>query len=84
MALAIDQYRGDCLEGSLQLSEEPGGERPQVVLRPARPRRLADTLRDMFLPQGYPGSVSDDYLEYQVRGSKCNVAQRVTVFCLHY
>uniref|UniRef100_A0A1X7VCD9 Uncharacterized protein n=2 Tax=Amphimedon queenslandica TaxID=400682 RepID=A0A1X7VCD9_AMPQE len=36
------------------------------VTSKARNTRLADTLKEVFLPQGYPNSVSEDYLQYQL------------------
>ena len=68
---AIEQHFGTTHEATIVLT--PGGDglagRPRVTSRHVQRRGLLDTLREIFLPQGYPESVSDDYLEYQVSGN---------------
>ena len=32
----------------------------------SKPTKLLSLLKDIFLPQGYPDSVSDDYMDYQI------------------
>ena len=62
---AIEQHFGTKHEATIELTPELGGG-ARICSRHVRRRGLADTLREIFLPQGYPESVSDDYLEYQV------------------
>jgi hypothetical protein len=53
-----------------QQQQDDGGGVPTALLDhqtlTARWRSLQDAARDLFLPSGYPGSVTDDYLDYQL------------------
>ena len=63
---AIEQHFGTKHEATIELTSELGGG-ARISSRHVQRRGLVDTLREIFLPEGYPESVSDDYFEYQVR-----------------
>ncbi|XP_037084942.1 LOW QUALITY PROTEIN: RUS family member 1-like [Pollicipes pollicipes] len=64
MTDVIEQYFGAAHEATIKLVGVGGVA--DVTNRQVQRRGLLGTLREVFLPQGYPDSVSDDYLEYQV------------------
>ncbi|KAF0303708.1 RUS1 family protein C16orf58 [Amphibalanus amphitrite] len=80
MPAIIEQHFGATHEATIELSPSGDGAegQPRIISRHVQRRGLVDTLREIFLPQGYPESVSDDYLEYQVWDTLQAFASNIT------